>query len=83
MWMRTLFAASLLAVVSAPAFAFHCSADIKAIDAGFGKLSLSASDKAQVMSLRNSGAAHHQAGRHKEAVDDLAKGMRLMLNSGS
>lgn len=81
--MRTLLAASFLVVVSAPAFAFHCPADVKAIDAGLGKVSLSAPDKAQVMSLRNSGEAHHKAGRHKEAVDDLAKGMLVLLTSGS
>ena len=83
MWIRSLIAASFLVVVSVPAFAFHCPADVKAIDAGFGKLSLSSSDKAQVMSLRNSGEAHHKAGRHREAVDDLAKGMRMLLNTGS
>jgi len=81
--MRTLLSALFLVAVSAPAFAFHGPADVKATDAGLGKLGLSSPDKAQVMSLRNLGDARHKASRHKELIGDLDKAMRIMLNSGS
>lgn len=78
---RSLLAAALLVAFSAPALAAHCPADVKAIDNALPKSSLSAAQKAQVSKLRDQGAAQHKAGKHKEAMDDLAKAMRMVLNA--
>ena len=81
MALRTLLATAVLVAFSAPALAFHCPPDIKAIDAALPKAQLSAAQKADVKSLRNQGAAEHKAGEHKAAVGSLAKAMRIILNN--
>lgn len=78
---RTLLAAAVLLAFAGPALAFHCPADIKAIDHALPKSNLSAAQKAEVTKLRNEGEAQHKAGKHKEAVDTLAKAMRMLLNA--
>ena len=78
---RSLLVATLLAAFSAPALAFHCPADVKAIDNALPKSSLSKAQKAEVTKLRNEGEAQHNAGNHREAVDLLAKAMRMILNA--
>jgi hypothetical protein len=70
-----------LVAFSAPALAFHCPADVKAIDNALPKSNMSAAQKAEVTELRNQGEAQHKAGNHKEAVDTLAKAMRTILNA--
>jgi hypothetical protein len=62
------------------AMAFHCPADVKAIDNALAKTQMSQPQKAQVMSLRNEGEALHKAGAHKESVGKLSEAMRLILN---
>lgn len=67
------------ALMSTTALAFHCPADIKKIDAALAKNpSISASQMATVKGLRTSGEANHKAGKHQEAVDDLAKAMEIL-----
>ena len=78
---RTLLAAVAVVAFSAPALAFHCPADVKAIDAALPTSSLGDAQKAEVTELRNQGEAQHNAGNHKEAVDTLAKAMRMILNA--
>ena len=80
---RSLLAAAFLMVFSAPAFAFFCPVDVKAIDAAFGKVNLTAEQSAEAVALRNEGEALHKAGKHKEAVGKLAKAMRIMLKAAS
>jgi hypothetical protein len=63
------------------ALAFHCPADVKAIDHALPKAQMSQAQKAQVMSLRNEGEALHKAGSHKESVGKLSEAMRLILNN--
>ena len=64
---------------SASAFAFQCPSDVKKIDAAMAKnMSMSAGMMADVKKLRDSGAAHHKAGEHQQAVDELAKAMKMM-----
>jgi hypothetical protein len=63
------------------ALAFHCPADVKAIDNALGKAQLSQAQKAEVMSLRNEGEALHKAGSHKDSVGKLSEAMRLILNN--
>jgi hypothetical protein len=78
---RSLIAAAILVVFSAPALAFHCPADVKAIDNALPKSSLTAAQKADVMKLRDEGEAQHNAGKHQDAVNTLAKAMRIILNN--
>jgi len=78
---RSLIAAAILVVFSAPALAFHCPADVKAIDKALPKSSLTAAQKTEVMKLRDEGEAQHNAGKHQDAVNTLAKAMRIILNN--
>jgi hypothetical protein len=67
------------ALVSTTALAFHCPVDVKKIDAALAKNpSISASQLATVKELRDSGEANHKAGKHQEAVDELAKAMAIL-----
>ena len=76
--MKTVLAVAVL-LVSTSAFAFQCPVDVKKIDAAMaGNPSLSASQMTSVKELRASGEANHQAGKHKEAVDDLAKAKKIL-----
>ena len=73
---------SLLLVAAAlPAHAFHCPADVKAIDHALPKSNLSAQQKTEVQKLRDEGEALHNAGKHKESVGKLAEAMRIILNN--
>jgi hypothetical protein len=72
-----LFAALITA--SVPAFAFHCPADMKKIDAALAKSpKLTAQQAADVKKLRADGEAMHKAGKHQESVDTLAKAMKIL-----
>ena len=77
---RSLIAAAILVAFSAPAMAFHCPADVEAIDNALPKSSLTAAQKTEVMKLRDEGEAQHKAGQHQDAVNTLAKAMRIILN---
>jgi hypothetical protein len=67
------------ALMSTTALAYHCPADMKKIDAALASNpSISASQMATVKELRASGEAMHKAGKHQEAVDDLAKAMGIL-----
>jgi hypothetical protein len=71
--------AVVAALAAAPAFAFHCPADMAKIDAALAKNpQLSAADMAEVKKLRAEGEALHKAGKHQESVDTLAKAMKLL-----
>ena len=72
-----LFAALVLA--SASAFAFHCPADMKKIDAALAKSpKLTAQQAADVKKFRADGEVLHKAGKHQESVDTLAKAMKIL-----
>ena len=79
--MKRLAIAIVIFFFSSAAFAFHCPADAKAIDAGLGKANLSEDKKSEVMKLRDKGMEQHGTGDHKGAVATLSKAMRLLLNS--
>ncbi len=81
MTVRSLLAATLLVAFSTPALAFHCPADVNAIDNALPKSDLTAPQKAEVMKLRDEGEALHKAGDHQDAVNTLAKAMRIILNN--
>lgn len=75
---RTLIAAAGLAVASSSAIAFHCPADMKAIDAALPGAKLSAAQMSEVKKYRAEGETLHKAGKHQESVDTLAKARKLL-----
>jgi hypothetical protein len=76
--MKTLFTL-LLALAAGSAFAFHCPADMKAIDAKLATgVQLSDADMAKVKQLRADGETAHKAGKHDESVKLLAEAMKLL-----
>ncbi|MBX9812772.1 MAG: hypothetical protein K2Y16_14340 [Burkholderiales bacterium] len=76
--MRSLIVAVGLALASSAAFAFHCPADMKAIDAALPKAKLSDAQMAEVKKYRAEGETLHKAGKHQESVDTLAKAKKLL-----
>jgi hypothetical protein len=79
MKLQTAILATSLALASSAAFAFHCPADMKKIDAALaGKPNLSAAQMSEVKKQRADGEALHKAGKHKESVDVLAKAMKTL-----
>lgn len=74
---RTLLAAAI-ALSSTAAFAFHCPADMKKIDAAMAGAKLSAAQMAEVKKYRAEGEALHKAKKHQESVDTLAKAMKIL-----
>jgi hypothetical protein len=73
----TVFAALMLA--SASAFAMHCPADMKKIDAALAKSpKLSQAQLAEVKKQRAEGEALHKAGKHQESVEVLGKAMKTL-----
>lgn len=71
-----------LAFAATSAFAFHCPKDMKAIDAALPNAKLTPDQMAEVKKLRAEGEAYHKAGKHQEAVDTLAKAMKILGISG-
>ena len=71
--------ASAFALASSAAMAFHCPADMKKIDDALAKNpKLSAAQMTEVKKLRADGETSHQAGKHQESVDTLAKAMKIL-----
>jgi hypothetical protein len=81
MILRSVLIAAVMTVYATTALAFHCPADVKAIDHALPAAQMSQAQKDQVMSLRNEGEALHKAGDHKDAVSKLSEAMRVILNS--
>jgi len=78
MKLKALIAAALLAV-SGAALAFHCPADMKKIDEALAKNpKLTAEQTAEVKKYRAQGETLHNAGKHQESVDTLAKAMKIL-----
>jgi hypothetical protein len=71
-------AAAFMLALSAPAMAFQCPSDIRAVDAALATSNLSDTDKAKVMELRNKGQELHNAGSHQQAVDTLAQAKQML-----
>lgn len=77
--MKKFVLAAALAFASSAAFAFHCPADMKKIDAALAKNpKLSAQQLADVKKARADGEALHKAGKHQASVDTLAKAMAIL-----
>lgn len=78
MKVHSMIVAAGLALASGAAFAFHCPADMKAIDAALPKAKLSDAQAAEVKKYRAEGEALHKAGKHQESVDTLVKARKLL-----
>jgi hypothetical protein len=70
--------AVLAAAFAAPAFAYHCPADMAKIDAALATATLSEEDMAKVKELRARGEEEHNAGNHDASVATLAEAMALL-----
>lgn len=69
----------LLALAAGSAFAFHCPADMKAIDAKLATgVKLTDAEAAKVKQLRADGETAHKAGKHDESVKLLAEAMKIL-----
>jgi hypothetical protein len=75
---RSMIVAAGLVLASSTAFAFHCPADMKAIDAALPNAKLSSEQMTEVKKYRAEGEALHKAGKHQESVDTLAKARKLL-----
>ena len=77
--LRHLVAAVALLLASTTAFAMHCPADMKKIDAALEKKpTLTMEQAAEVKKLRADGEVLHKAGKHQESVDTLGKAMKIL-----
>ena len=64
---------------SAAVLAFQCPADMKKIDEALAKNpKLTAEQMSEVKKLRADGEQLHQAGKHQESVDTLAKAKKIL-----
>jgi hypothetical protein len=78
---QTLFlaAAAISLMLAGPAFAFHCPADMAAIDKKLAENPQLPADRlAEVKKLRAEGEVAHKAGKHQESVDTLAKAKAIL-----
>ncbi|MDH3669793.1 MAG: hypothetical protein OES46_01345 [Gammaproteobacteria bacterium] len=79
--MKALLATLVLAgtLLTVPAYAFHCPADMAKIDAALqAGTKLSATQLAEVQRLRDEGERLHKAGNHGESVKALAEAMDML-----
>lgn len=79
MKIRSIVVAISLALASSAAFAFHCPADMKKIDAAMSKNpKLTSAQASEVKKYRAEGETLHKAGKHQNSVDTLAKAMKIL-----
>jgi hypothetical protein len=77
--MKRMIALAAAALFASTAFAFHCPKDMKEIDDALAKNpKLTAAQMKEVKDLRAKGETAHKAGKHQEAVDDLAKAKGIL-----
>jgi len=77
--MKKMIALMATVFFSAAAYAMHCPADMKKIDAALEKKpTLTAEQMTEVKKLRMDGEALHKAGKHQESVDTLGKAMKIL-----
>ena len=68
-------------LLAAPALAFHCPKDAKAIEAGLSKSTLGDAEKAEISALKDKGMQLHGAKDHRGGTAALADAMRRLLNA--
>ncbi len=72
------FALAISIAAVGPAFARRCPMEMTAIDKALQTAQLSASDRQQVMDLRQRGEAAHKAGNHPESERLLDEAKRIL-----
>ncbi len=76
---RTFAIAAVLALLSTPAFAYHCTKDIARIDKALAAgPDLSTERIAEVEAWRDEGESLHRSGKHRKAVNTLAKALDML-----
>ncbi|MEE9205917.1 MAG: hypothetical protein V3U50_02935 [Acidimicrobiia bacterium] len=76
---RTFAIAAVLALLSTPAFAYHCTKDIAQIDKALAAgPDLSTEQIAEVEAWRDEGESLHRSGKHRKAVNTLAKALDML-----
>lgn len=71
--------AAALVLFSAPAFAYHCTKDIAQIDKALAAgPNLSSAQIAEVNALRDEGESLHRSGKHRKAINTLAKALDML-----
>lgn len=79
MTLKQALIAATVAFTSSVALAFHYPGDMKKIDDALAKNpKLSAAQLAEVKKLRADGETAHNAGKHQDSVDTLAKAMKIL-----
>jgi hypothetical protein len=79
MRIRHWLAGAAFALISSAAFAFHCPVEMKKIDDALAKNpKLTPEQMAEVKKYRAEGEALHNAGKHQESVDTLAKAEAIL-----
>ena len=77
--LKQIVAALALFLIASAAFAFQCPADMQKIDQALAQNpQLTAEQLAEVKQYREDGEALHNAGRHQESVDTLAKAKEIL-----
>ncbi len=77
MYKKAIALAALLALAS-PAFAGHCPADVKAIDAALDAGGVDDETASEAKELRDEGEELHNAGKHAESLEVLHEAMDLL-----
>jgi len=76
---KQLIAVTALLALTNPAFAGHCPADVKVIDAALeAGTDLNEQQLAQVKDLRDEGEALHKSGNHGESTKTLHEAMEIL-----
>lgn len=70
---RLLISAIIVFGFASPALAGHCPKDVKLIDAALAQQS-----NAEAQSLRDTGAALHKSGTHKDSLKALHQAMEIL-----
>lgn len=79
MHIRHWLAGAAFVLASGAAFAFHCPVEMKKIDEALAKNpKLTPEQLAEVKKYRAEGEALHNAGKHQESVDTLAKAEAIL-----
>lgn len=77
--MKHLAAFAIALLITTPAFAHHCPADMAAIDAALAaNPQITAEQLAEAQTLRADGQTQHEAGDHDASVATLAKAMQIL-----
>jgi len=75
----TLLALAVLAVITGPAFADDCQADVKKIEAALASTEISSEERAQLEDMKKQAAQLCAAGNTQESLDVSAEA-KAMLN---